>query len=171
MWRWKTIEPSCLSWLKQCWQMHCLWEPLFLVSTKTQFFFLLVVTVTQEWSGKLGTCSILTSPYWIYFCLLCLTDFNIQVLTGEASSFSVSEQSKKVKKKSLQCFKFLVRLYSDNARMTLKRGDNNESRYELRASCVIDVVTMLWRSPCVTRTYTQRQMESILLSSTYDFIR
>ena len=38
-------------------------------------------------------------------------------------------------------FHFAVRLYSDNARMTSKRGGNKEVRYEPQASCVTDVLT------------------------------
>ena len=39
-------------------------------------------------------------------------------------------------------FHFAVRLYSDNAPMTSKRGENKEVRYEPRqASCVTDVLT------------------------------
>ena len=39
-------------------------------------------------------------------------------------------------------FHFAMRLYSDNAQMTSKRGENKEVRYELQASSVTDVLTM-----------------------------
>ena len=39
-------------------------------------------------------------------------------------------------------FHFAVRLYSDNAQMTSKHGENKEVRYELQASSVTDVLTM-----------------------------
>ena len=38
-------------------------------------------------------------------------------------------------------FHFAVRLYSDNAQMTSKRGENKEVRYEPQASSVTDVLT------------------------------
>ena len=38
-------------------------------------------------------------------------------------------------------FHFSVRLYSDNAQMTSKRGENKEVRYEPQASSVTDVLT------------------------------
>ena len=38
-------------------------------------------------------------------------------------------------------FHFAVRLYSDNAQMTSKRGENKEVLYELQASSVTDVLT------------------------------
>ena len=38
-------------------------------------------------------------------------------------------------------FHFAVRLYSDNAQMTSKRGENKEIRYEPQASSVADVLT------------------------------
>ena len=38
-------------------------------------------------------------------------------------------------------FLFAVRLYSDNAQMTSKRGENKEVRYEPQASSVTDVLT------------------------------
>ena len=38
-------------------------------------------------------------------------------------------------------FHFAVRLYSDNAQMTSKRGENKEVRYEPLASSVTDVLT------------------------------
>ena len=38
-------------------------------------------------------------------------------------------------------FHFAVRLYSDNAQMTSKRGENKEVRYEPKASSVTDVLT------------------------------
>ena len=37
-------------------------------------------------------------------------------------------------------FHFAVRLYSDNAQMTSKRGENKEVRYEPQASSVTDVL-------------------------------
>ena len=38
-------------------------------------------------------------------------------------------------------FHFAVRLYSDNAQMTSKRGENKEVRYEPQASSVTDILT------------------------------
>ena len=38
-------------------------------------------------------------------------------------------------------FHFAVCLYSDNAQMTSKRGENKEVRYEPQASSVTDVLT------------------------------
>ena len=38
-------------------------------------------------------------------------------------------------------FHFAVRLYSDNAQMTSKRGENKEVRYEPQASSVTDLLT------------------------------
>ena len=38
-------------------------------------------------------------------------------------------------------FHFAMRLYSDNAQMTSKRGENKEVRYEPQASSVTDVLT------------------------------
>ena len=38
-------------------------------------------------------------------------------------------------------FHFAVRLYSDNAQMTSKRGENKEVCYEPQASSVTDVLT------------------------------
>ena len=38
-------------------------------------------------------------------------------------------------------FLFAVRLYSDNAQMTSKRGENKEVRYKPQASSVTDVLT------------------------------
>ena len=38
-------------------------------------------------------------------------------------------------------FHFAVRLYSDNAQKTSKRGENKEVRYEPQASSVTDVLT------------------------------
>ena len=38
-------------------------------------------------------------------------------------------------------FHFAVRLYSDNAQMTSKCGENKEVRYEPQASSVTDVLT------------------------------
>ena len=38
-------------------------------------------------------------------------------------------------------FHFAVRLYSDNAQMTSKRGENKEVRYEPQGSSVTDVLT------------------------------
>ena len=38
-------------------------------------------------------------------------------------------------------FHFAVRLNSDNAQMTSKRGENKEVRYEPQASSVTDVLT------------------------------
>ena len=38
-------------------------------------------------------------------------------------------------------FHFAVRLYSDNAQMTSKRGENKKVRYEPQASSVTDVLT------------------------------
>ena len=38
-------------------------------------------------------------------------------------------------------FHFAVSLYSDNAQMTSKRGENKEVRYEPQASIVADVLT------------------------------
>ena len=38
-------------------------------------------------------------------------------------------------------FHFALRLYSDNAQMTSKRGENKEVRYEPQASSVTDVLT------------------------------
>ena len=39
-------------------------------------------------------------------------------------------------------FHFAVRLYSDNAQMTSKRGEKKEVRYEPQASSLTDVLTM-----------------------------
>ena len=58
-------------------------------------------------------------------------------------------------------FHFAVRLYSDNAQMTSKRGENKEVRYEPQASSVTDVLTTFWRPLCVIRVQTHGKMESI----------
>ena len=58
-------------------------------------------------------------------------------------------------------FHFAVRLYSDNAQMTSKRGENKEVGYEPQASSVTDVLTTFWRPLCVIRVQTHGKMESI----------
>ena len=58
-------------------------------------------------------------------------------------------------------FHFAVRLYSDNAQMTSKRGENKEVRYEPQASSVTDVLTTFWRPLCVIRVQTHGKMKSI----------
>ena len=58
-------------------------------------------------------------------------------------------------------FHFAVHLYSDNAQMTSKRGENKEVRYEPQASSVTDVLTTFRRPLCVIRVQTHGKMESI----------
>ena len=58
-------------------------------------------------------------------------------------------------------FHFAVRLYSDNAPMTSKRGENKEVRYEPQAGSVSDVLTTFCRHLCVIRVQTHDKMESI----------
>ena len=58
-------------------------------------------------------------------------------------------------------FHFAVRLYSDNAQMTSKRGENKEVRYEPQASSMTDVLTTFWRPLCVIRVQTHAKMKSI----------
>ena len=76
------------------------------------------------------------------------------IIFGQDNPFSVkktlvsSKRNFKNKNKSLKSvnyltnrFHFAVRLYSDNAQMTSKRGENKEVRYEPQASSVTDVLT------------------------------
>ena len=62
--------------------------------------------------------------------------------------YSIKHKKKKINKKKIYIyiyltnrFHFAVRLYSDNAQMTSKRGENKEVRYEPQASSVTDVLT------------------------------
>ena len=63
------------------------------------------------------------------------------VLIAQANT---NKQRRKVSRRELYLtnrFHFAVRLYSDNAQMTSKRGVNKEVRYEPQASSVTDVLT------------------------------
>ena len=59
------------------------------------------------------------------------------VSSGEYRSFKTSQFVNYLTNR----FHFVVRLYSDNAQMTSKRGEDKEVRYEPQASSVTDVLT------------------------------
>ena len=63
-----------------------------------------------------------------------------------------------------------MRLYSDNAQMTSKRGENKEVRYEPQASSVTDVLTTFSRPLCVIRVQTHGKMESICFIHCLDMV-
>ena len=65
-------------------------------------------------------------------------------LLGDLGFFSPSMPASLTEKNYIYLtnrFHFAVRLYSDNAQMTSKRGENKEVRYEPQASSVTDVLT------------------------------
>ena len=75
------------------------------------------------------------------FFLVVVFDFLLRscCTTCLANTFSTLPQDEMINLTNR--FHFAVRLYSDNAQMTSKRGENKEVRYEPQASSVTNVLT------------------------------
>ena len=77
----------------------------------------------------------------IYFTGIGCNSILFNKLTFTQTSHSYLRRRHEIKGYLTNRFHFAVGLYSDNAQMTSKRGENKEVLYEPQASSVTDVLT------------------------------
>ena len=70
-----------------------------------------------------------------------ITKLQMQLIRMTKQRKQISSPKTERYETKINRFHFAVRLYSDNAQMTSKRGENKEVRYEPQASSVTDVLT------------------------------